>query len=180
MCNSHVVCVAALGVLLVSGDVHKLACRNREVFVVLGIASADLRALGVEGNGKGAPRLGGEDGAGVVNDGLVIVVGTMREVHANNVEAGIAEGADGLDGIGLGANGADDGGTAVVTLRSVGGVEGGQPSDASANLEMVLGRGGHDAVRAGAAAVLSHCERSVSAEFTRRHGMGCNSEEYAG
>lgn len=51
----------------------------------------------------------------------------MGEVHADNVETGIAQLVDGLDRVGLGANGADDGRAAVVVLRAVGGVERGKP-----------------------------------------------------
>jgi hypothetical protein len=51
----------------------------------------------------------------------------VRKVHADNVETGISELVDGLDGVGLGANSADDGGAAVVALGSESGVEGGKP-----------------------------------------------------
>lgn len=52
---------------------------------------------------------------------------TYGEVHANNVETGLAEGVDGLNRVGLGADGADDGRAAVVLLGLVGGVEVGEP-----------------------------------------------------
>lgn len=51
----------------------------------------------------------------------------MRKVHANNIKTGISELVDGLDRVGLGANGADDGRAAVVALRSESGVEGSKP-----------------------------------------------------
>lgn len=51
----------------------------------------------------------------------------MGEVHADNVKTGISELVDGLNRVGLGANGADDGGAAIVALRSESSVEGGKP-----------------------------------------------------
>lgn len=85
-------------------------------------------------------------GAGVVNDRLVVVVRAVGEVHADNVEADVAQLVDCLDGVGLGADGADDGAAAVVALGLEGRVERREPVDAPAILEVVLGRGGHDAV----------------------------------
>lgn len=87
--------------------------------------------------------------AGVVNDGLVVLIRAVREVHADDIEAGITEGVDSLNRVGLGANGADDGSTAVVVSGVVGRVEGREPGElASANVEMVLGSSSHDAHRA--------------------------------
>lgn len=85
-------------------------------------------------------------GAGVVNDGLVVLVRAVGEVHADDVETGITQTVDGLDRVGLGANGADNGGTAVVARGSVCGVQRGKPRDLTAELEVFLGGGGHDAL----------------------------------
>ncbi|KAI6755395.1 hypothetical protein HG531_004501 [Fusarium graminearum] len=74
--------------------------------------SSDLGTLGVEGNGDVAASVGGLGLTSMVNDGLV---------------TGISELVDGLDRVGLGANGADDGRAAVVALRSESGVEGSKP-----------------------------------------------------
>lgn len=150
----HVVSVTAGGVFLVSGDVDDLASSDGEVLVPLGVTGTDLGALGVEGNGDGAARLRSLGGAGIVDDGLVVLVGAVGEVHANNVEASSTQPVDGLGGVGLGANGADDGGAAEVPLGGVGGVEGGEPVNLAAQLEVVLGSGSHDAV--GAEAVRGH------------------------
>lgn len=70
----------------------------------------------------------------------------MGEVHANNIETGGAELVDGLDRVGLGADRADDGGAAVVALRSVVGIQVGEPGNAAAGIEVLLGVGSHDAV----------------------------------
>lgn len=70
----------------------------------------------------------------------------MRKVHADDVETGIAESVDGLDGVGLGTNGADDGGTAEVVLRSVGSVEASEPSKlTTADVEVILSGRGNNA-----------------------------------
>lgn len=78
----------------------------------------------------------------------MVLVGAVGEVHAHDVKTGQAQLVDGLDRVGLGANGADDGGAAQVALGLVGSVERGQPGDLAAQLEVLLGRGGHDAVGA--------------------------------
>src|SRR4051794_39929504 len=102
---------------------------NGQVGVALGVAGADLGALGVAGSGNLAAGLGLLGGARVVNDGLVVLVAAVREVHAHDVEAGGAELVDGLGRVGLGADGADDGRAAVVLLGLEGRVELGQPVD---------------------------------------------------
>jgi hypothetical protein len=51
----------------------------------------------------------------------------VREVHANNIETGFAELIDLLDGVSLGTNGTDDGGTTVVALWSHLGIKLGIP-----------------------------------------------------
>ena len=51
----------------------------------------------------------------------------MGEVHADDVKAGIAEHVNLLNGVGLGANGADDGRATVVLGRGELGVEVRQP-----------------------------------------------------
>jgi hypothetical protein len=73
----HVVRVAGGGVLLVGGEVEDLAGGEGQVGVVLGVAGTDLGALGVEGDGDLTARLGLLGGAGVVNDGLVILVAAV-------------------------------------------------------------------------------------------------------
>jgi hypothetical protein len=70
----------------------------------------------------------------------------VGEVHANDIKTGSAELVDGLNRVGLGANGADDGRAAVVALRGVIGIEVGQPGDAAAGVEVLLCVGSHDAV----------------------------------
>jgi hypothetical protein len=70
----HVLGVGGGGVLVVGGDVDLGAGGDGDVLIVGGVASADLRALGVEGDGNGAAGLGGLSLAGVVNDGLVVLV----------------------------------------------------------------------------------------------------------
>lgn len=141
----HVLGVAGSLVLLISGNVDDGAGGNGEIGIVLGVAGTDLRALGVESNGAGTAGVSGDGLAGIVNYGLVVLVGAVGEVHANDVETGIAETVDGLDRVGLGANGADDGGTAVVVLGAVGRVEGGQPGEATAaDVEMILSSGSHE------------------------------------
>lgn len=74
---SHVVRVASGGVLVVGGEVEDLAGGEGQVGVVLGLTGADLGALGVEGDGDLTAGLGLFGGAGVVNDGLVILVAAV-------------------------------------------------------------------------------------------------------
>lgn len=70
----------------------------------------------------------------------------MGEVHADHIETSSAQLVDGLDAVGLGANGADDGGSAVVLLGLVGGVEGGKPGNLASQVKVLLSSSGHDAV----------------------------------
>jgi hypothetical protein len=99
----HVLGVGGSGVLLVGGDVELGAGSDGDVLIVGGVASADLRALGVEGDGNGTASLGALSLAGVVDDGLVVLVAAVREVHADNVHAGGAEHVHLLGRVGLGA-----------------------------------------------------------------------------
>ncbi len=73
----------------------------------------------------------------------VVFIAAMGEVHAHNVQARLAQLVNGLDGVGLGANGADDGGPAQVALRLVGRVKLCQPFDLAPEGEMVESRGRH-------------------------------------
>lgn len=145
----HVVGVAGSLVLVIGGNVDDGTGGNGQVSIVNGVTGSDLGALGVESNGAGTAGVSGDGLAGIVNDGLVVLVGAVGEVHANDVEAGIAEAVDGLDRVGLGANGADDGGATVVVLGAVGGVEGRQPGEAAAaDVEMILSSSSHETNRA--------------------------------
>ena len=65
----------------------------------------------------------------MVNDGLMVFVGAVGEVHADDVEASLAEPVDCLDRVCLGTNCADDGCTAIVLCRLVVGVQLGEPRD---------------------------------------------------
>lgn len=67
----------------------------------------------------------------------MVFVATVREVHPHHVQARLAQLVDGLDRVGLGADGADDGSPAQVALRLVGCVELGEPFDLAAELEVV-------------------------------------------
>ena len=134
----HVLVVALGGVGIVGGDVEDIAGADGNVLVAGGVTSADLGALGVEGNGERAAGLGGLGLARVVNDRLVVLVCAVGEVHAHDVEASLAEGVDLLGGVGLGANGADDGGAAVLARGSILSVELRQPFDPrAAGIEVV-------------------------------------------
>jgi hypothetical protein len=97
----HVLGVGGGGVLLVGGDVELGAGGDGDVLIVGGVASADLRALGVEGDGNGTASLGLLGLAGVVDDGLVVLVAAVGEVHANDVHAGSAEHVHLLGRVGL-------------------------------------------------------------------------------
>lgn len=65
-------------------------------------------------------------------DALVVLVAAVGEVHANNVETIVAELVQGLDGVGLGSDCTDDGGTAKVASWLKLGVELCQPADGAA------------------------------------------------
>lgn len=119
--------------------------------VVFRVAGSNFRTFGVKGNSNGAAGFGSGRSAGIVNDRLMIVIGTVREVHADNVETSISKIADCFDAVGLWANGANDGRATIVALGFVGSVERGKPSDPASDLKVVLGSGGHDTPRAGAA-----------------------------
>ena len=81
----------------------------------------------------------------------------MGEVHANDVKTGGAQLVDGLDGVGLGANSADDGGPTQVPLGGVGGVKVSEPFDLATCGEVVEGVG---SLRLGSP-VCRHCGGEV-------------------
>ena len=137
----HVLVVTARDVLLIRRDVDLGAGRDRDVRIADRVASSDLRALGVKGNGNRTTALDLLSLAGVVDDGLVVLVRPVGEVHANDIEAGLAELVDGLDRVRLGANGADDGGPTVVLGGLEFGVELGEPRN--------LGGAGAEVVKSG-------------------------------
>ena len=86
---------------------------------------------------KGAARSHGE------RIRTVILVAAVREVHANDVETIVAELVDGLDRVGLGANGADNRGTAELASRLELSVELGEPLDLASKVEVVKRSSGH-------------------------------------
>lgn len=74
----------------------------------------------------------------MINDGLVVLVGAVGEVHANNIETGLAQRVDLLGRVRLGADCADDGGSSVLLRGVVLGVELAEPFDpGSASVEVV-------------------------------------------
>jgi hypothetical protein len=128
--------------LIIRGDVDCVPGLDGNIGIAHCVTSADLRALGVEGNGKRPACLVLLGLAGVINNRLVVVVRAVGEVHANDIEPSFAESVDLLGGVGLGANGADDGGAAVLLSRLVLGVQLGEPLDArAAGIEVVEGVG---------------------------------------
>lgn len=67
----------------------------------------------------------------------MIFVAAVGKIHPHNVQASFAELVDGLNRVGLGANGTDDRRPPQVPLRLVRRVELRQPFDLAAELEMV-------------------------------------------
>ena len=63
----------------------------------------------------------------------------MGEVHTNDIETGGSQLVDGLNRVGLGTNSADDGGTTVIVLGGVCGIEGGEPFYLTTQVEVVEG-----------------------------------------
>ena len=94
-------------------------------------------------NGERTAGLGGLGLAGIVNDRLVVLVCAVGEVHAHDIETSLAEGIDLLGGVGLGPNGADNGGATVLTGRRVLSVELRQPFDPRAAGVQVVERVRH-------------------------------------
>jgi hypothetical protein len=125
--NLHVLVVAGSSILLIGGDVDLGTGRDGDISITGGVTGSDLWTLGVKGDGDLTTGLNSLGLTGVVNDGLVVLVGAVGEVHADNVQTRLAELVDGLNGVGLWANGADDGSTAVVLGWLELGVELGEP-----------------------------------------------------
>ena len=69
----------------------------------------------------------------------MVLVAAMGEVHANDIETSGAELVDGLDGVGLGSNGADDGGSTEVSCWLVLGVQLRKPLDLGSSRQMICG-----------------------------------------
>lgn len=84
--NVHDLIVALVLVLGVGGEEHDMAGLDVPVLVVLGDTGSDLGALGVESNGQGSALELLLGLSGVLNDGLVVLVRAVGEVHSNNVE----------------------------------------------------------------------------------------------
>lgn len=101
--------VTLLLICLIGGEDNFSASLDWKVGVANSATSADLWALGVKSNGDLAADHLALSFAGVVDDGLVVWVVSMRAVHANNVKASSAELVDSLWRVGLWANGANDG-----------------------------------------------------------------------
>lgn len=125
--NTHVLVVALGGVCIISGDVQDVTSADGDIRIVHRVTGSDLGALGVEGNGKRPAGLFGLGLAGIVNDRLVVLVGAVRKVHADDIQTSSTERVDLLGRVGLGANGADDGCATVLLGGVVLGVELGQP-----------------------------------------------------
>lgn len=169
----HVLGVASSLVLVISGNVDEVASGNGQVSIANSVAGSNLRALGVESNGDRTAGVSGDGLTGIVNDGLVVLVGAMGEVHANDVETGIAETVDGLDRVGLGANGADDGGATVVLLGAVGSVERREPGEATAaDVEMILSSSSHETNGALTLLTEGHDEEGKGRKRRRRWNGG--------
>ena len=73
----------------------------------------------------------------------MVLVRAVRKVHADDIETCHAQFVDGLDGVGLGTDCADDGCSAVVLCWLVFGIELAQPLNLGTSGEMVCG-GSHD------------------------------------
>ncbi len=142
MSNLHVIGVTGGGVLLISGDVQNLVHADGEILVILGVAGTDLGSLGVKSDGDLAAGLGLLSSTSVVDDGLMVIIAAVGEVHAYDIETGGPELVDGLRGVCLGSYGANDGRSAIVLLGLEGSVELGEPVD-SADLLEVVQSGGH-------------------------------------
>lgn len=102
--DSHVFVVTGGGILLIGGDVELMTLLDGDVLVVDGVSGTDLRTFlrggvsgvleteilfatyGVKSNGKGTALLSLLSLTGVVDDGLVVLIRAVREVHADNVE----------------------------------------------------------------------------------------------
>jgi len=67
----------------------------------------------------------------------------MGEVHANHVETSLSEVVDDLDAVGLGADGADDGSSAIALVGTLSSVEVREPGDAASHGEVLEGCGRH-------------------------------------
>lgn len=101
--------VTLLLVCLISGKDDLSSSLDWEVGITNSATGADFWALGVKRNGNLASWLLLLSLTSVVNDRLVIWVVTMRAVHANNVEASLAELVDLNWRVGFWADGTDDG-----------------------------------------------------------------------
>jgi hypothetical protein len=71
---SHVLIVAACGILVIGGNVELCSGRNGDVLIVDSVASSDLRTLGIQGNGDLAALLNLFSLAGVIDHRLVVFV----------------------------------------------------------------------------------------------------------
>lgn len=112
--NLHVLVVTSSGILLVGGNVYFGTSGYWDICITNCVTSSNLWSLCVKGNSDLATWLNLLGLAGVINDRLVVLVGTMGEVHAHDVETSLSELVNCLDRVRLWTNCADDRGTSVV------------------------------------------------------------------
>ena len=140
-CYPHVFGIRSRGILVIGGYIHFGACRDREILIARCVASSDLWPLGVKSNSNLTPLLNLLCFAGMIDDGLVVFIGSVGKVHADDIEAGFAELVDGLDRICLGTDCADDRGSAVIFCGLEFGIQLGEPTDLRcARCEVLHGR----------------------------------------
>ena len=82
----HVLAVGSRSILVIGGDVHLGSRRDGNILIAVCITSSDLGAFGVKSNGDLTSLLDLLSLSGIVNDGLVVFVGTVGEVHADDIE----------------------------------------------------------------------------------------------
>lgn len=87
----HVLVSAGSLVLVISRDVHLVAGFDGNVDVSGGIARADFWPFGVKGDGHRAALPAAFGLSRVVDDGLMVLVRAMREVHADDVQSGFPQ-----------------------------------------------------------------------------------------
>ena len=110
----HVLVVAACSIFVVRGNIELSAGRDWDILVVGSVTSSNLRALGIQRNSNLTSLLDLLSLAGMINHRLVVFVGAVGEVHANDIETSYTELIDSLNGVCLGTNCADNRRSAVV------------------------------------------------------------------
>lgn len=120
--DKHVLGGSGLGVGGVGGDPELVSGVDLDVGVVGHESGSDLGSLGVKGEGeRSSVGVGLDGGSDVVDDRLVVLVRSVREVHSDNVHSSLSQVLESFRRVDLGSDRGNDRGLKDYRTKSGGG-----------------------------------------------------------